>query len=235
MTVLSSPRECIAETLEVKNWRSVLGMLGGIIAVVIVSAYGATSLGKKPYDPSLMASWVQAVGSIATILGAIFVGRTQSEAQHKSALEVQHAALRRRWATVKALLDPLYQQCIDIENAFDGDHDFGNLSFALRYDSTAFEEALDRLRSIPLFELDSDVLVTSIIGVGDSARSLKMWIVEGQRRALGKPTGLDASDAQVKDVARDQLARIKKHYAAAVMVVGGKPITAPRPLWQYAP
>lgn len=182
-----------------------------------------------------MASWVQAVGSIAAILGALFVGRTQSEAQHTSALEIQRAALHRRWATVKALLDSLYQQCIDVEKDFDGDGDFGNLSFVLRYDSTAFGEALDRLRSIPLFELDSDVLVTSIIGVSDSARSLNMWIAEGQQRALGESTELEASDAQVKDVARDQLARLKKHYAAAVMVAGGKPITTPRPLWKYAP
>ncbi|MEK6290079.1 MAG: hypothetical protein V4793_01610 [Paraburkholderia tropica] len=52
-------------------------VLAGIVGVLLLSYYGATSVGSKPYDPSLMASWVQAVGSIAAIVGAIWVAFRQ--------------------------------------------------------------------------------------------------------------------------------------------------------------
>ncbi|NIF94950.1 hypothetical protein F3J18_06735 [Burkholderia sp. Ax-1720] len=55
-----------------------MSVLAAILAVVIISDFGATSAGTKPYDPSLMASWMQAIGSVAAILGALWIASEQS-------------------------------------------------------------------------------------------------------------------------------------------------------------
>jgi hypothetical protein len=60
-----------------RNWRTVLYVLSGVVAVVLISAFGATSAGTKTYDASLMASWMQAIGSIGAILGAYWIGEKQ--------------------------------------------------------------------------------------------------------------------------------------------------------------
>ncbi len=71
-----------------KNWRFVLGVLGSIAAVIFVSVYGATSAGTDPYNPDLMASWVQAVGSIAAIVGAVWIATHESRRRRRELIEI---------------------------------------------------------------------------------------------------------------------------------------------------
>lgn len=60
-----------------KNWKSVLIVLSGILTVLLISILGATSAGHAAYKADVMAAWVQAVGSIAAILGAFALARLQ--------------------------------------------------------------------------------------------------------------------------------------------------------------
>ncbi|WP_186153421.1 hypothetical protein [Burkholderia gladioli] len=60
-----------------KELRYVFFVMTIIAIVLVVSDFGATSMGKKAYDSTLMASWVQAVGSIAAILGALWIASDQ--------------------------------------------------------------------------------------------------------------------------------------------------------------
>lgn len=60
-----------------QNWKLVLGVLAGIVGVVLVAAFGATSAGTQPYKPDFMAYWMQAIGSIAAILGALKIASGQ--------------------------------------------------------------------------------------------------------------------------------------------------------------
>lgn len=64
-----------------KNWKAALAALGGIAAVIIISAFGATSGGTQPYKTEYMASWMQAVGSIGAIVGAFLVAQYQTQKQ----------------------------------------------------------------------------------------------------------------------------------------------------------
>lgn len=59
------------------NWKVTLGVLSGVVAVFVIAGFGATSGGTKPYDANLMASWMQAIGSIAAIIGAVWVANEQ--------------------------------------------------------------------------------------------------------------------------------------------------------------
>ena len=80
------------------GWRAVMSVLATIGAVLLFSAFGATSAGTKPYDAGVMASWVQAIGSIGAIVGAFVLGRWQSAEQANrdkaERLERDHAAVQ---------------------------------------------------------------------------------------------------------------------------------------------
>jgi hypothetical protein len=60
-----------------KNWKKVLAVLSGIVGVVLIADFGATSAGTVPYDRVTMAYWVQAIGSITAILGALWIASDQ--------------------------------------------------------------------------------------------------------------------------------------------------------------
>jgi hypothetical protein len=75
-----------------RNWRVVLGVLSGIVAVVVIAAFGATSAGTKPYDTSLMANWMQAIGSIGAIIGAVWVSSEQHRRDVTRRMEEQDKA-----------------------------------------------------------------------------------------------------------------------------------------------
>ncbi|WP_230459500.1 hypothetical protein [Burkholderia ubonensis] len=54
----------------------IFGLCGAVLVVVIAYA-GATTFGREPYNTANMAYWVQAIGSIAAILGAFWIASEQ--------------------------------------------------------------------------------------------------------------------------------------------------------------
>jgi len=70
-----------------KNWRYVLSVLLSIMGVVAIATFGATSAGTKPYESNLMASWMQAIGSVVAILGAFAVARHQIHSERYARAE----------------------------------------------------------------------------------------------------------------------------------------------------
>lgn len=69
------------------NWRYVLSALLSIVGVVAVATFGATSAGMKPYDSNLMASWMQAIGTVVAILGAFAIARHQLNSERAARAE----------------------------------------------------------------------------------------------------------------------------------------------------
>jgi len=73
-----------------KNWRSIAKGIIAIVTGIAASYLGATSFGTDCYDPSVMASWVQAVGAIAAI---VWAGKYTND-QMNSQRELQQLAAR---------------------------------------------------------------------------------------------------------------------------------------------
>ena len=59
----------------------------GLVALVLVSFFAASFPETPHYKPELMASWVQAVGSVATIIGGVWGIRYQLERSERKRLE----------------------------------------------------------------------------------------------------------------------------------------------------
>lgn len=84
-----------------KPWQWVAAMVGGVIAVLVISHAGATTFWTCPYKPDLMASWVQAVGSIVAIGGGVALLRVQlrhAENQRTADRDADRLALGRQLA-----------------------------------------------------------------------------------------------------------------------------------------
>lgn len=64
-------------------WYAILGL----VAVVLVSFFAASFPETPHYKPELMASWVQAVGSVATIVGGLWGIHYQLERSERKRLE----------------------------------------------------------------------------------------------------------------------------------------------------
>ncbi|WP_155301744.1 DUF456 domain-containing protein [Burkholderia gladioli] len=65
----------------------VLGVMAIIVVVFMVADFCATSMGTKPYDATLMASWMQAIGSIAAIFGALWIAFQQDLKRKRDELQ----------------------------------------------------------------------------------------------------------------------------------------------------
>ncbi|MEW9586518.1 hypothetical protein [Paraburkholderia sp. DGU8] len=78
-----------------KNWKLVCGALIGTFAVIALACYGATSAGTKAYDANLMASWLQAIGSIGAIVGSFALVKHQMTLQRRFADDQRADSYRR--------------------------------------------------------------------------------------------------------------------------------------------
>ncbi|WP_284459715.1 hypothetical protein [Cupriavidus campinensis] len=146
-----------------KSWRLVGGLLGGIAAVLIISVFGATSAGTRSYDPSLMASWVQAVGSVAAILGSIYVGRAQGEESLRQAKLIRELDLRRRHDLIRAVLLGGYVCCANLRmNAPEGTSAEKLRDYWVRDGRVAFDAASKAIAAVPIFEMNSPIMAIDI-------------------------------------------------------------------------
>lgn len=199
-------------------------------AFLMFLAFGLIrALQVKGIQSSEAAGWVQAIGAIAAIAVAFGIGIHQSTQQKLTAIDLLDETRRRKLATVKAVIDDLFQQCLDVEHEFqDVERDFGNVQFFFSYQKTQFETALSRVDRIPVFELDSSELVKAIIDFQRHARDVKMWIEAGLNAVQGTPDE-ELWDYNIKQMGALSLQDIRSDYSAAVEVTGGERIREPRP------
>ncbi|WP_158014524.1 hypothetical protein [Ralstonia solanacearum] len=181
------------------------------------------------------AAWVQAIGSLVAIIAAALLALHQSKAARSLAQQLEREKLRRRWSSVKAVVDALYQQCLDVAGEFEGNDDFHSLSFILNYDEKSFSEAIRRVEDVPLFELDSATLVTAVTGFKDAVERLKKWIDEGRQRSRPNWSGPDEhepDDWQVKQAGEGCMRTVSRCYVMVHSIAGGTLLTEAQPVWE---
>ncbi|WP_124920697.1 hypothetical protein [Burkholderia sp. Bp9099] len=168
-----------------KNWKTVLSILIGIVAVILVSVSGATSVGTRPYDPSLMASWMQAIGSVAAIIGAYWVAERQGRAGRLLAMEMDKIAQRRQYEAYRAIVENGSKRACDLkELAVGAKADV----FAIYWQNTerVYGDAISALTEIPLHSLGSYKAVNAVVGMKDALIALRE-VVRGFVEPLMSP------------------------------------------------
>lgn len=178
-------------------------------------------------DATILAYWVQAIGSIAAIFGAFAIGNSQNKHNRQTAADLAHEAIRRKWSSIKAVVDDLHQQILDIEAPFsDTKADFGNIAFVFCYNERYFELSMSRVNAIPIFELESDQLVTAIVSFQRFASAMPGWVSTAHDIILGRDMEFDCDTRQIKQIALQTIENAKEAYGEIVAVTGGKRVEA---------
>lgn len=145
-----------------KNWVTVLVVLSSIAAVVLIAAFGATSAGTEPYDRATMAYWVQAIGSIAAIFGALRIASNQRADAERLRRQQEAADRAKTYVERLALFDLVLLLCQEAVVAIETLHDqievkrfpyyrSGMIGFTFR----EIETIATQLAHVPLEELGS--------------------------------------------------------------------------------
>ncbi|GAA7761580.1 MULTISPECIES: hypothetical protein [Cupriavidus] len=95
-----------------KRWvsanRSAFMAISAVMALTLISLQLAAFF-PGSQDGQTVAAWFQAVGSVATILGASYFAMRQVNESRRLAGQLEGDRLKRRWSSVKAIADALYQ------------------------------------------------------------------------------------------------------------------------------
>ncbi|AIO47875.1 hypothetical protein DM44_3133 [Burkholderia cepacia] len=145
-----------------KNWKTVLTVLAGIAATIIISAFGATSAGTKAYNPELMAAWVQATGAIGAILASGWLVKWQFDKQRTLQIEEQREKLRTRGMHLVHIAEDAEVACSNLVSSFTSDEDLHRFLHE-DYDPNRLEVIGVALREIPVLELPSPELVLPVV------------------------------------------------------------------------
>lgn len=193
-----------------------------VAAGAAVVALGLVGLGRYyDLDKSEWAAWVQALGSVGAIFGSYLIGRWQSEREDEHAQRMALVAKREKWAAVKAVIDDIYRQCLDLAPHFEGPQAGIDVeALALHYDRRKFTKSLERVESIPVFELNSDSLASPIIDFQREARRVGRWVDAacGERDANAGDEQIDAE--RVKHMAGQAVGRLRVAYGKFMEITG---------------
>lgn len=143
-----------------KGMQRAFYVLAGIAGVLLLSYYGATSVGSKPYDPSLMASWVQAVGSIAAIVGAIWVAFRQD-------FKEQDARRQAAVITASGMIFRLQDNLDDLDSLI---KEFEKMS-KIDFNPMNLHRFADRLSELRKWSSDEEV---TLIALGEIVRLISL-------------------------------------------------------------
>lgn len=131
-----------------------IAMILGAVAVVLVSFFAASFPQTPHYDPSLMAAWVQAVGSIAAIVGAVWGIRYQMERSERKRLEsilaVAEAAIER----------------VDLVGRLMSEPD-PRISLVREFDQSMLDGVLSAFAGVPVHEVQSGKGVIALMALRD--------------------------------------------------------------------
>ncbi|MDQ4625041.1 hypothetical protein [Janthinobacterium lividum] len=148
-----------------------------IVGIVLIAVLGAALyLGfrfslTRPEWPG----WVQAVGSIAAIVAAYFLGAAQVDAANQSALAAEQRAEAKRHASILAIGSAAI---LTVEALPELAHNNrgGHLAIGLTYDKRVFDSLISALGNIPVHELGSAKAVESFFVIKNTLIALQVKI-----------------------------------------------------------
>lgn len=173
------------------------------------------------------ASWVQAVGSIAAIFGAFWIGKHQADVQRHVAERARKDVLGDRNSTIKGVLDRVFQHCLNIEGLVTDPARAMDHPFAFLYIKTNIPAAQRLLDEIPLYELGSGELVHAVLDLKSEVQVLLTIADWKSRRIAGPQDGVPISTEDAIAWMETKLQAARVAYNAAIGVTGGAPRSIP--------
>lgn len=142
-----------------------LKSLVALVAITILICVGTFAaveiIAKSPLWSEKGAAWIQAVGSVAAIVAAIYVLNKQGEQARRLAVDSDNLALSRRLAALEALVERGFEMAKTVEVHTEPIASYWNYFFTVvRLDQLRFMR--DALSAVPLHTLESYKLVVGV-------------------------------------------------------------------------
>lgn len=147
------------------NWKMVLALLLGLAAVALIALIGATTALTEPYDPAKMAYWVQAVGSIVAIAGAVWATERQSKVTLDAVVEQHRLAAREKRCSAMAIVEASLARAKLIHETINSPSSYGAIRGNLyrTYDKSIVDGLVTAMNGIPVHELGSSKAVAELL------------------------------------------------------------------------
>ncbi|WP_198294866.1 hypothetical protein [Burkholderia ubonensis] len=169
-----------------------------VIAVMAIDAWG--------WNAGNVASWVQAVGSIAAIIGSYFIGERQAKAAlaatqkahqlaEESRLIVEAKAAQERRAGMYAVVLAAHNHTVQIKEALDDEY---NIKMYSIYHPSIIDSMIELLSKLPIHTLGSERAIAAFVIYNGQFTFLK----GAMAKYLAGP---------YTDETNEQLAELKKH------------------------
>lgn len=194
----------------------------GLLAIAFIAVLIAIGL-HFDLTNSDWAAWVQAIGSMLAIWGAVWLTQRQINAQAKMALDTENRALKRANDALRAVVDGAAKQFLKVEPTMECDDDFDSLSFMFHYEEQSFTDVINALETVRLIDLGSYDLVEAIAGMKAGMISLRSTVQAAMN--LDRDHN-EEPDHWIKEHGVRLIGRLKGHYGKATAILGGKPILA---------
>lgn len=146
--------------------------------------------------------WVQAVGSIAAIVAAYFLGAAQVEETIQAGIAAELRAEKKRQASILAIGAAAISMVDGLPDTAYNNKE-GHLAIGLTYDTRVFDGLISALGNVPVHELGSAKAVESFFGIKNSLivlqdRIEKFWILDIPASGTLYPSGTGDEGSALK-------------------------------------
>lgn len=146
-------------------------------AVVFFLGFVCLFIGNKyGFDKTTWPAWVQAFGSIATFIGAIYIMNRQGQLNAELAKKLRFEEIGRRLEVIEALIEGAYDVARVLERHTEEINNWYDYGYSV-LDPEKARSAVNSLKAIPLHTMDSFNLVISISNMIDALEKLEPLIV----------------------------------------------------------
>jgi hypothetical protein len=157
----------------VLGWPEYTAVAIGIVVSVGVAAIISPAV-RCFFSSDVPAAWVQAVGSIAAIVGSFALGRWQSAKAMEQAIALKDAEKIERLKGYESIVELVYMRSWEVgksmtHNIANPDMAVTNWQLTLRQDCIG---ALGAFAKLPLHELHSPECITSAAGLGSALATM---------------------------------------------------------------
>lgn len=191
--------------------------------VICIGAFVAVELvAKSPLWSEKGAAWVQAIGSVAAIIAAIYVLKKQGEQARELAVEVDDLALSRKLAALEALVERGFEMAKTVEVHTEPISNFWDYCFTVvRLDQLRYMRSA--LSAIPLHTLESYKLVVNVHELIINLEALEPLVVIHEAAGAVHYAFEGDDKAQAKFICKKiRMARENVH--SAILELGHSPV-----------
>jgi hypothetical protein len=176
----------------------------------------------KGLSPSDWAAWVQAVGSIAAIVGAYFLGERQANATRIAAIELQDREKEQKRAAIFAICTAAKIRTDLVRNIFGAEYDE---QLRMRhYDHSTIRSSIEAMTSVPVLEIGDARALSAFMDMRDQLGFMVKAIDQFELRQSGGTREQYQQEAKSKQIRQGNIIRhvekIDSCYCVLTEIIG---------------